>query len=123
MVHFVDGQKLEGHANQNSKEYKRAPTQFRNHVSLDADSKYQPEPNRYVLYMTFSCPWASGTDVMRRLKKLEGAIDLAVLHPERSDDNGWHFEKTDEYPGTTDDPVYGAQYLYEIYTKSTENRA
>jgi putative glutathione S-transferase len=38
-------------------EFKRPAAQFRNFISSQPDSKFQPEKGRYHLYVSYACPW------------------------------------------------------------------
>lgn len=73
-----------------------------------------PEPDRYHLYVSLACPWASRTVIARRLLGLEEAVGLTVLDPLR-DERGWAFR---EVPGCSKDPVNGFHYLSEAYRQS-----
>jgi glutathionyl-hydroquinone reductase len=66
-------------------EYQRPQSEFRQRID---GGKYAPAPNRYRLYVGWSCPWAHRTLVVRALKGLESTIELTVL---RGDANagGW----------------------------------
>jgi putative glutathione S-transferase len=64
-----------------------------------------------------ACPWAHRTLLGRRLKRLESAISISVVHPHMGE-NGWELR---DYPGTVPDTVNGAKYLYEIYTKAKKD--
>lgn len=55
--------------------------------------------------------------IFRRLKKLEQHIDVSVVHPHMLD-HGW--ELKDDFPGTTGDPLYDFDYMYQLYTKADE---
>lgn len=64
---------------------------------------------------------------MRRLKGLQKAIDVAVVHYLLTEKgiltssliSGWHFDKSKEpFPGCTRDPVFDADFLSELYLKS-----
>ena len=99
--------------------FKRSESQFRNWVTADGsagpsgDSGFQAESGRYHLYVSYACPWAHRTLLVRALKGLQDHIGVSVVHPHMLDD-GW--ELSDDFPGATGDPLYGKKYLHEIYT-------
>lgn len=64
-----------------SGEYIRPASQFRNSVSNDSESTYQPESSRYRLYVGLGCPWAHRTLVARAIKGLEEAIQVSIVSP------------------------------------------
>ena len=70
-----------------------------------------PEAGRYHLYVSYACPWAHRTIIVRRLKKLEAAVGMTVVDPIR-DDRGWEFR---DGPGTSHDPINGFRFLSEAY--------
>ena len=45
-------------------------TWFRGWVSADGESGYKAEAGRYHLYVSYACPWAHRTIIVRKLKKL-----------------------------------------------------
>src|SRR5215204_980043 len=92
----------------------RPSTTFRDFVTADGSSGYQAEPGRYHLYISWACPWAHRTAIMRKLKGLEGMISLSTVHPVMGE-GGWVF--SDAYP----DQLNDASYLREIYTKADPN--
>ena len=93
----------------------RPSTTFRNTITADGSSGFKAEPGRYHLYISWACPWAHRTAIMRQLKGLEDAIALSVVAPE-IDQNGWEF--SDEPSGCIPDTVNDTRYLWEIYTKA-----
>lgn len=95
----------------------RPSTTFRNKITADGASGFKAEPGRYHLYISWACPWAQRTAIMRQLKGLEDAISLSVVAAE-IDQNGWEF--SDE-PGCIPDSVNGTRYLWEIYLKADPN--
>lgn len=62
-------------------EYIRPESQFRNFISTKPDNLYQPAGNRYRLYVGLGCPWAHRTLVTRALKGLEEAIAVSIVYP------------------------------------------
>ena len=71
---------------------------------------------RYHLYVSFGCPWASRTLVVRKLKGLGDIITVSIVSP-RMDSNGWPFARVDQFPGAEDDPIYNAKYIKDIYLR------
>lgn len=92
----------------------RGETVFRDRVTADGSSGFRAEAGRYHLYVSLACPWAHRALITRKLKGLEEAISISVVHPFMGDD-GWSF---DEAPGTIGDPIFGARFLREIYVKA-----
>jgi putative glutathione S-transferase len=90
----------------------RGETAFRDRVSADGSTGFLAEAGRYHLYVSYACPWAHRTLIVRKLLGLEEAIGISVVHPFMGRD-GWSF---DEAPGTIPDPIHGARFLWEIYT-------
>lgn len=90
----------------------RQQSRFRDWVRDDGESRFQPQPGRYHLYVSLACPWAHRTLIMRRLKGLETAIPVSVVHPLMLDE-GWEFR---DWPGSMPDPVHNARYMREVYT-------
>jgi putative glutathione S-transferase len=92
-------------------EFKRQADAFRGWVTADGSSGYPTIPHRYHLYVSWACPWAHRTIIVRKLKKLEGIIGMTVVDPIRGK-RGWAFR---EGPGHGPDPVNGFQFLSEAY--------
>lgn len=100
--------------------FKRQDSVFRHWVTRDGsagpsgDPGFKAEAGRYHLYVSLACPWAHRTLIMRKLKGLEDMIDVSVVGMQMLE-HGWTFDEKD---GSTGDPLFGAKYLHEIYTKA-----
>jgi putative glutathione S-transferase len=92
-------------------EFKRQTDAFREWVTEDRHSGYQAARGRYHLYVSWACPWAHRTIIVRKLKKLEDVIGMTVVDPIR-DERGWAFR---EGPGHSLDPINGFKFLSEAY--------
>jgi len=106
-----------------SGEFKRQEDAFREWISNDGSTPYAADSNRYHLYVSLACPWASRTVIFRRLKGLEDAISMTVVDPIR-DEKGWAFRDTSGkiLPGApfeSTDSINGFQFLSEAY-KATD---
>ena len=75
---------------------------------------FKAEAGRYHLYVSLACPWAHRTLIFRKLKHLEEAIPVSVVHWHMGDD-GWEFR---EGPDCTPDTANGARHLRELYVKA-----
>lgn len=92
----------------------RESAAYHGSVSPDAGAEFPAEPGRYHLYVSLACPWAHRTLIVRKLKRLEDAIAVHVVHPYMGE-QGWSF---DAYPGATGDTLNGAAHLHQIYTRA-----
>jgi putative glutathione S-transferase len=101
--------------------FERTQTSFRNWVTADGapgptgTGGFAAEAGRYHLYVSHACPWAHRTMIFRRLKDLDGLIDVSVVSPKMPDETGWSF-RTDE--GSTGDRLLGKDFLHEVYTEA-----
>jgi glutathionyl-hydroquinone reductase len=104
---FPDEQSEEG-------EFNRQDDAFRDWVKADGSTPYSPAAGRYHLYVSFACPWAHRTLIVRQLKGLEEAVGFTAVDPVR-DERGWAFR---DGPGFSRDPINGFQFLSEAYRAS-----
>ncbi len=98
-------------------EFKRQPDAFRGHITASGHSGYPAEAGRYHLYVSWACPWAHRTIIVRKLKKLETVIGMTAVDPLR-DERGWAFR---EGPDHSLDPVNGFRFLREAYKATDQN--
>jgi putative glutathione S-transferase len=91
----------------------RQQSAFRRFVSREPGAEFPPEAGRYHLYVSYACPWASRTLLVRKLKGLEDAIGVTIVDPVR-DERGWRFGDGSAANGEPD-PLHGWTYLSEGY--------
>jgi len=115
---LVDGQWVSRREQSDQKgNFIRPQTTFRHQITADGSSGFKAESGRYHLYISWACPWAHRTAIMRKLKGLESAISLSVVDPE-IDQNGWQFS---ESTGCIPDMINQADYLWQVYLKADSN--
>ncbi len=107
------------HHNDNG-EFIRWESGFRHWVTPDGspgpsgEGGFPAEPGRYHLYVSYACPWAHRTLILRTLKGLEDLISVSVVHPLMPPES-WVFG---EYPGATPDHLHGFDKLLQLYEQS-----
>jgi putative glutathione S-transferase len=88
---------------------------FRSWITADGSSGFKAEPDRYHLYVSYACPFAHRTILVRKLKQLESVISMSVLNPDWGGPAGWVFGG---WSDTTLDTVNGHDYLYQVYLQA-----
>jgi glutathionyl-hydroquinone reductase len=110
-----------------SGEFKRQEDAFRDWISTDNSTPFPVAANRYHLYVSLACPWASRTLIARKLLGLEEVIGMTVVDPVR-DERGWAFR--DPNPSSeqhltasfaSTDPINGFHFLAEAYELTEPN--
>src|SRR5271154_6145118 len=101
---FPDEQSESGH-------FVRQQDAFRAWVKADNQAEYPAEPGRYHLYVSWACPWAHRSAIVRELLGLQDVISLSAVDPVR-DGRGWAFRDGD---GFGLDPVNGFALLRDAY--------
>jgi len=98
----------------------RRAAAFRNWITPDGapgptgQGGFKAEPGRYHLYVSLACPWAHRTLIFRALKGLEAIIPISIVHWFMGE-QGWSFNQGH---GVIPDPIGGARFLHEVYTRS-----
>jgi len=82
---------------------------FRRQQSKFRDWAETTEPGRHHLYVSYACPWAHRTIIVRRLKGLEDVVGMSVVHPYR-DERGWAFTS-----GEHRDELHDWDFLVDAY--------
>ena len=97
--------------------FKRQSAVFRNWITQDGaagptgEGGFSAEAGRYHLYVSYACPWAHRTLIMRALKGLEPLIGVSVVNWFMGEE-GWTFDPAE---GVIGDGVNGVGKLYELY--------
>ena len=84
---------------------------FRRWVSANGESGFPAAEGRYHLYVSWACPWAHRTIIVRHLKRLNEIIGMTAVDPIR-DERGWAFR---DGPGQSRDPINGFEFLSDAY--------
>lgn len=101
--------------------FQREQAQRRHWVTADGQpglsgvGGFAAEAGRYHLYVSLACPWAHRTLILRKLKGLEGLIDVSVVSWLMLE-NGWTF---DQQLGSTGDKLDGFDFMHQRYTADT----
>jgi putative glutathione S-transferase len=108
-----------------SGEFQRQPDAFRRWVSNDGSTSYPAATDRYHLYVSLACPWASRTVIFRKLKGLDEAIGMTIVDPIR-DEEGWAFRDQSGKvppgaPFESTDSINRFQFLREAYKATDPN--
>ncbi|KDQ50339.1 hypothetical protein JAAARDRAFT_63226 [Jaapia argillacea MUCL 33604] len=98
--------------------FKRAPASFRN--TIEKGGKFEPEGDRYHLYVSYACPWATRTLIVWKLKGLEALISMSVVSPHMGS-SGWPFASVDQFPCADIDPLYNSQHVKDLYLRCEPN--
>jgi len=103
--------------------FERQTTPFRNwiagsdvpeHIEAEPDDRFEAEAGRYHLYVSYACPWAHRTLLIRALMGLEDAIDISVVDPIATMTAG----SSPREGGCTEDKLYRSDYLRELYVEA-----
>jgi len=98
--------------------FKRAPSSFRDFIQKGG--KFEAKKGRYHLYVSYACPWATRTLIVRKLKGLENFISVSVVSPHMGD-LGWPFSTADDYEGTDADPLHNSKHVRDLYLRVDPN--
>lgn len=96
----------------------RPDAQFRHSISNEPNADFPAEAGRYHLYVSYACPWAHRTLIVRKLKGLEDIIPFTAVHWELRE-KGWPFatpETRDDALHVVPDPYHpDATHIRDIY--------
>jgi len=91
---------------------------FQSRVCAAGTSEFPAEAGRYHLYVSFACPFAHRTILVRQLKHLHDVISMSVLSPDWGGPEGWVFGG---WKDATLDMVNGYHALHQVYTQAQSN--
>jgi putative glutathione S-transferase len=103
------GQYGPGRGFDHGQEWRRPRYRFRGRITADGSSGFTAEAGRYHLYISWGCPWAQRTAIVRKLMRLDDVVSLSYVDDVR-DGRGWAFR---ERRGA--DPVNGFTFLAQAY--------
>ncbi|KAL1758456.1 glutathione S-transferase [Schizophyllum commune] len=100
----------------------RPASSFRNFI--EKGGKFAPERDRYHLYVSYACPWATRALIVRKLKGLEDIIPFTAVSPRMGKD-GWPFRREDDeesiFPAADADPLYQSAHVKDLYFRADPN--
>jgi putative glutathione S-transferase len=96
----------------------RQASKFRNVV--EKGGEFEPEADRYHLYISYACPWAHRTLIVRQLKGLDKVVGLSVVDY-LMEEKGWKFSTAEETPGCIPDTLYNSNHIRDLYFRADPN--
>ena len=99
--------------------FQRESAQLRHWITADGSagpsgrSGFKAESGRYHLYVSWACPWAHRTLILRELKNLSDHISVSVVATDMLQ-QGWTFNRDN---GSSGDDLFAYDYLHQIYTR------
>jgi putative glutathione S-transferase len=97
--------------------YIRAASRFRHWITADGaagpsgDGGFKAEPGRYHLFVSYNCPWAHRTIIMRKLKKLEDVVSISLA--DRPKTEGWSYSRGIDDLHPSPDGMFRLHQLYK----------
>ncbi|POM81739.1 Glutathione S-transferase [Phytophthora palmivora] len=133
---------VKGFVFKSAKEQNKPASKFRNFIERSSSATFPAEKDRYHLYVSYACPWASRCLSALYLKGLDSIIGLSIVHPlmqrtrpndEDDTHTGWTFVDPATTPSLTGptghgtysskgcipDTINNARFVRDLYEKCT----
>lgn len=104
---------VEGYRADSDGRFLRQPAAF--HARVGEDPDFPALAGRYRLYVSYACPWAHRTLVVRAMLGLADAVPVSVVHPHMLE-NSWEFKDDDGV--FRPEPEFGATALWQVYARA-----
>ncbi len=95
----------------------REASKFRHWVTADGspgpsgDGLFKAEPDRYHLFVSYSCPWAHRTILMRKLKNLDDIVTMSIA--DRPKIEGWAYSQPIDDLEPCPDGIFRLHQIYQ----------
>ena len=95
----------------------REASKFRHWVTADGspgpsgDGMFKAEPDRYHLFVSYSCPWAHRTILMRKLKNLDDIVTISIA--DRPKIEGWAYSQPIDDLEPCPDGIFRLHQIYQ----------
>ena len=95
----------------------REASKFRHWVTADGspgpsgDGMFKAEPDRYHLFVSYSCPWAHRTILMRKLKNLDDIVTMSIA--DRPKIEGWAYSQPIDDLEPCPDGIFRLHQIYQ----------
>jgi putative glutathione S-transferase len=76
--------------------WERTPTLCRGFIRADGSTEFEPESQRYHIWLAWNCTWSQRTLIARNLLGLQEHVSFSMAHWHRNDGGWWFADGIDE---------------------------